>query len=143
MGSYAENEQDAREHAEWQRQFAEEKLEEARELAQEKPVVTMDEILDHRFQQRNLENAERHMKAQNDWSAFLEKYPNPDGDYERSDEQLNILREINQIVDNNIVYGTPPYSLESAEEILLDILNDLTSMKERLGLAEGIWASKR
>ena len=139
MGSYAENEQDAREYAEWQRQFAEEKLEEQRErVAEEKPVVTMDEILDHRFQQRNLENAERHMKAQNDWSAYLEKYANPDGDYERSDEQLNLLREINQIVDNNIVYGTPPYSLESAEEILLDIINDLTSMKERLGLAEGI-----
>ena len=134
MGSYAENEQDAREYAELQRQFAEEKLEEQWErVAKEKPVVTMDEILRHRFQQRNLENAERHMKAQNDWSAYLEKYPNPDGDYERSDEQLNLLREINQIVDNNIVYGTPPYSLESAEEILLDIINDLTSMKERLG----------
>ena len=103
-------------------------------VAEEKPVVTMEEIIQHRFQQRNLENAERHMKAQNDWSAYLERYPNPDGDYERSDEQLNLLREINQIVDNNIVYGTPPYSLESAEEILLDIINDLTSMKERLGL---------
>ena len=33
MGSYAENEQDAREYAEWQRQFAEEKLEEQRERA--------------------------------------------------------------------------------------------------------------
>ena len=71
MGSYAENEQDAREFAEMQRQFAEEKLEEQRERTKEKPVVTMDEILDHRFQQRNLENAERHMDAQNDWSTFL------------------------------------------------------------------------
>ena len=133
MGSYAENEQDAREHAEWQRQFAEEKLEEAKELAEEKPVITMDEVLDHRTRQRNLENAERHMDAQNDWSTFLEN-TNGGEDYERSDEQLNILREINQIVDNNILYGTPPYSLESAEGILLDILNDLTSMKERLGL---------
>ena len=61
MGSYAENEQDAREYAELQRQFAEEKLEEQRErVAKEKPVVTMDEIIQHRFQQRNLENAERH-----------------------------------------------------------------------------------
>ena len=133
MGSYAENEQDAREHAEWQRQFAEEKLEEQRERAKEKPVVTMDEILDQRFQQRNLENAERHMDAQNDWSAFL-KNTNGGEDYERSDEQQNLLLEIDQIVANNMLYGTPPYSLESAEGILLDILNDLTSMKERLGL---------
>ena len=133
MGSYAENEMDAREHAEWQRQFAEEKLEEAKELAKEKPVVTMDEILDQRFQQRNLENAERHMDAQNDWSAFLEN-TNGGEDYERSDEQQNLLNEIEQIVGHNILYGTPPYSLESAEGILLDIINDLTSMKERLGL---------
>ena len=133
MGSYAENEQDAREHAEWQRQFAEEKLEEQRERAKEKPVVTMDEILDQRFQQRNLENAERHMNAQNDWSAFLEN-TNGGEDFERSDEQQNILLEIEQIIGNNILYGTPPYSLESAEGILLDIINDLTSMKERLGL---------
>ena len=133
MGSYAENEMDAREHAEWQRQFAEEKLEEQRELAKEKPVVTMDEILDQRFQQRNLENAERHMDAQNDWSAFLEN-TNGGEDYERSDEQQNLLNEIEQIVGHNMLYGTPPYSLESAEGILLDIINDLTSMKERLGL---------
>ncbi len=138
MGSYAENEQDAREYAELQRQFAEEKLEEQRErVAEEKPVVTMDEILDHRFQQRNLENAERHMDAQNDWSAFLEN-TNGGEDYERSDEQQNLLNGIEQIVGHNILYGTPPYSLESAEGILLDIINDLTSMKERLGLAEGI-----
>ena len=136
MGSYAENEQDAREHAEWQRQFAEEKLDSAKELAKEKPVVTMDEVLDHRFQQRNLENAERHMDAQNDWSAFLEN-TNGGEDFERSDEQQNLLLEIEQIVGNNILYGTPPYSLESAEGILLDIINDLTSMKERLGLESG------
>ena len=146
MGSYAENEQDAREYAELQRQFAEEKLEEQTErlrLAKakkvknldmaSKPVVTMDEILDQRFQQRNLENAERHMNAQNDWSAFLEN-TNGGEDFERSDEQQNLLLEIDQIVANNMLYGTPPYSLESAEGILLDILNDLTSMKERLGL---------
>ena len=133
MGSYAENEQDAREHAEWQRQFAEEKLEEAKELAKEKPVITMDEILDHRTRQRNLENAERHMDAQNDWSTWLETI-NGGEDFERSDEQQNLLLEIEQIVGNNILYGTPPYSLESAEGILLDIINDLTSMKERLGL---------
>jgi|APSaa5957512493_1039668.scaffolds.fasta_scaffold15371_6 hypothetical protein len=142
MSSYAENEQDAREYAELKREFAEEKLEEARFnktlLDEEKPVVTMDEIMEHRFEQRNLENAERHMKAQNDWSSFLERYSNPDGDYERSEEQLNILGEIEQIVRNNILYGTPPYSLESAEDILLDILNDLTSMKERLGLGGNI-----
>jgi hypothetical protein len=58
-------------------------------------------------------------------------------DYERSDEQENLLNEINQIVANNMLYGTPPYSLESAEGILLDIINDLTSMKERLGLDSG------
>ena len=133
MGSYAENEQDAREHAEWQRQFAEEKLEEAKELAKEKPVITIDEVLDHRTRQRNLENAERHMDAQNDWSTWLETI-NGGEDFERSDEQQNLLLEIEQIVGNNILYGTPPYSLESAEGILLDIINDLTSMKERLGL---------
>jgi hypothetical protein len=133
MGSYAENEMDAREHAEWQRQFAEEKLEEVKKLAKEKPVMTMDEVMDHRFQQRNLENAERHMDAQNDWSAFMESTNNGE-DYERSDEQENLLNEIHQIVTNNMLYGTPPYSLESAEGILLDIINDLTSMKERLGL---------
>ena len=93
----------------------------------------MDEIMDHRFQQRNLENAERHMDAQDDWSVFL-KNTNGGEDYERSDEQQNLLLEIDQIVGNNMLYGTPPYSLESAEGILLDILNDLTSMKERLGL---------
>ena len=118
MGSYAENEQDARERAEWQRQFAEEKLEEAKELAKEKPVITMDEVLDHRTRQRNLENAERHMDAQNDWSTFLEN-TNGGEDYERSDEQQNLLLEIDQIVANNMLYGTPPYSLESAEGILL------------------------
>ena len=139
MGSYAENEQDAREYAELQRQFAEEKLEEQRErVAKEKPVVTMDEIIQHRFQQRNLENAERHMKAQNEWSSYLERFPldaRIDGaNYERSEEQTTLLMEIDQIVTNNVVYGTPPYSLESAEGILLDIINDLTSMKERLGL---------
>ena len=137
MGSYAENEQDAREHAEWQRQFAEEKLEQAKFnatlLDEEKPVVAMDEIIQHRFQQRNLENAERHMDAQNDWSTFLEN-TNGGEDFERSDEQQHLLLEIDQIVANNILYGTPPYSLESAEGILLDIINDLTSMKERLGL---------
>ena len=95
--------------------------------------MTMDEIMDHRFQQRNLENAERHMDAQNDWSTFL-KNTNGGEDYERSDEQQNLLNEIEQIVGHNILYGTPPYSLESAEGILLDIINDLTSMKERLGL---------
>ena len=35
MSSYAENEQDAREYAELQRQFAEEKLEEQRERVAE------------------------------------------------------------------------------------------------------------
>jgi len=136
MGSYAENEQDAREHADWQRQFAEEKLEEQRLRVDESPAVTRDEISDHRFQQRNLENAERHMDAQNDWSTFLEN-TNGGEDFERSDEQQNLLNEIDQIVGNNILYGTPPYSLESAEGILLDIINDLTSMKERLGLDSG------
>jgi len=133
MGSYAENEQDAREYAELQRQFAEEKLEEQRGRVEEKIVITHDDLLDQRFQQRNLENAERHMDAQNDWSTFLEN-TNGGEDFERSDEQQNLLLEIDQIVANNMLYGTPPYSLESAEGILLDILNDLTSMKERLGL---------
>ena len=79
MSSYAENEQDAREYAELQRQFAEEKLEEQKERVKVRPLVTMDEIMDYRAQQRNLENAERHMDAQNDWSAHLERNANPDG----------------------------------------------------------------
>ena len=133
MGSYAENEQDAREFAELQRQFAEEKLVEQRGRVEEKIVITHDDLLDQRFQERNLENAERHMDAQNDWSTFL-KNTNGGEDFERSDEQQNLLNEIEQIVGHNILYGTPPYSLESAEGILLDIINDLTSMKERLGL---------
>ena len=155
MGSYAENEQDAREFAELQRQFAEEKLDaEIREevlrfppgsrraIAEEnefwkqayknkKTEVTMDEIVEHRRQQRNEENAGRHMDAQETWAEWVEK--NGD-DFEREPQQENLIREIEQVVSLNIGYGSPPYSLESAEEILLDILNDLTSMKERLEL---------
>ena len=117
MGSYAENEQDAREYAELKRQFAEEKLEEQRKLGgfgwtKEKPVITMDEILEHRRRA---------------WQLSLK----------RDEQQKLIFMEIHQIVDNNILYGSPPYSFESAEEILLDIINDLTSVKERLGLASG------
>ena len=109
MGSYAENEQDAREYAEWQREFAEEKLEEARFnatlLDEEKIVITMDEIMEHRYMERR--------------------------------EQL--LAEINEIVGKNILYGQPPYIRhhQPAEEILLDIINDLGGMKERLGLESG------
>jgi len=133
MGSYAENEQDAREYAELQRQFAEENL---RDRQREKVTITHDDIASYRRNERNLENAERHMQAQETWSNFLETTNNGE-DYERNEEQQNLLREIDQIVTNNIVHGSPPYSLESAEGILLDIINDLTSMKERLGLNEG------
>jgi hypothetical protein len=136
MGSYAENEEDAREYAELKRQLAEQYLEDQRLLAKKKPVVTMNEIIEHRFEQRELENAGRHMEAQNEWSAYLDRFPldaRIDGEnYERSEGQEEILDEIRLIVKNNIVYGTPPYSLESAEGILLDIINDLTSLKERL-----------
>ena len=52
MSSYAENEEDAREYAELQRQFAEEAEEERRLLGEEKPVVHMNEILDHRARER-------------------------------------------------------------------------------------------
>ena len=130
MGTYAENEQDAREYAELQRQFAEEKREE------EKIVITHDDLTEETPLQlkRAEENAMRHHKGINDWHAFLGQYCNPDGDYERSEEEELLLSEIHQIVDNNILYGSPPYSLESADEILLDIINDLTNMKERRGL---------
>ena len=92
MGSYAENEQDAREYAELQRQFAE-------EAEEEKIVITMDEIMEHRYMERR--------------------------------EQL--LAEINEIVGKNILYGQPPYirHYQPAEEILDDILHDLTSLKQR------------
>lgn len=100
-------------------------------MDKEKPVVTMNEILDHRRQQRNEENAGRHMDAQETWTEWVEK--NGD-DFEREPQQENLIREIEQVVSLNIAYGTPPYSLESAEDILLDIINDLTSIKERLGL---------
>jgi len=102
-------------------------------MDKEKPVVTMDEILDHRRQQRNEENAGRHMDAQETWTEWLEKNANGD-DFEREPQQELLIREIEQVVSLNIGYGSPPYSLESAEGILLDIINDLTSIKERLGL---------
>ena len=131
MSSYAEQEQDAREYAELKAQFEAEKQDELDAERKAKPVVHMNEIMEHRFKQRELENAERHMKAQEYWSDFLEKTNNGE-DFERSEAQEEILEEIRFVVKNNIVYGTPPYSLESAEEILLDIINDLTSLKERL-----------
>jgi|TARA_R110000824_G_scaffold669_10_gene4215 hypothetical protein len=103
MGSYAENEQDARECAELQRQFAEEAEEEKTLLAKEKTVVMMDEIM-----------------------------------YLRKRNQL--ISEINTIVGNNILYGQPPHihHYQPAEEILCDIINDLTSMKRHLELGGNI-----
>ncbi len=102
-------------------------------MDKEKPVITMDEILEHRRQQRNEQNAGRHMDAQETWTEWLERNANGD-DFEREPQQENLIREIEQVVSLNIGYGSPPYSLESAEGILLDIINDLTSIKERLGL---------
>jgi len=106
-------------------------------MTKEKPVITMDEILDHRRQQRNEENAGRHMDAQETWTEWLEKNANGD-DFEREPQQELLIKEIEQVVQLNIGYGSPPYSLESAEGILLDIINDLTSIKERLGLESGM-----
>ncbi len=102
-------------------------------MTEEKIVITMDEVLNHRREQRNEENAGRHMDAQETWTEWLEKNANGD-DFEREPQQENLIREIEQVVSLNIGYGSPPYSLESAEGILLDIINDLTSIKERLGL---------
>ena len=98
MGSYAENEQDAREYAELQREFAEENL-----LDEEKPMVTMDEVMYFRKRDR-------------------------------------LISEINTIVSNNILYGQPPHihHYQPAEEILCDIINDLTSMKRHLELVGNI-----
>ena len=92
MSSYAENEQDAREYAELQRQFAE-------EAEEEKIVITMDEIVEHRYMQRRTE----------------------------------LLNQINEIVTKNILHGQPPHirHYQPAEEILDDILHDLTSLKQR------------
>ena len=102
-------------------------------MTEEKIVITMDEVLNHRREQRNEENAGRHMDAQETWTEWLERNANGD-DFEREPQQENLIREIEQVVSLNIGYGSPPYSLESAEGILLDIINDLTSIKERLGL---------
>ena len=102
-------------------------------MTEEKIVITMDEILDHRREQRNEENAGRHMDAQETWTEWLEKNANGE-DFEREPQQELLIKEIEQVVSLNIGYGSPPYSLESAEGILLDIINDLTSIKERLGL---------
>ncbi len=93
----------------------------------------MDEVLNHRREQRNEANAGRHMDAQETWTEWLEKNANGD-DFEREPQQELLIKEIEQVVELNIAYGSPPYSLESAEGILLDIINDLTSIKERLGL---------
>ena len=100
-------------------------------MTEEKIVITMDEVLNHRREQRNEENAGRHMDAQETWAEWVER--NGD-DFEREPKQENLIKEIEQVVTLNIAYGSPPYSLESAEGILLDIINDLTSIKERLGL---------
>ena len=102
-------------------------------MDKEKPVITMDEILDHRREQRNEENAGRHMDAQETWTEWLERNANGD-DFKREPQQELLIKEIEQVVSLNIAYGSPPYSLESAEDILLDIINDLPSIKERLGL---------
>tara|TARA_R110002051_G_scaffold287567_3_gene350285 strand:+ start:2656 stop:2889 length:234 start_codon:yes stop_codon:yes gene_type:complete len=71
-------------------------------MTEEKIIITMDEIMEHRHMERREE----------------------------------ILNEINEIVQKNMLYGQPPYIShhQPAEEILLDIIHDLTSMKERLGL---------
>ena len=100
-------------------------------MTEEKIVITMDEVLNHRREQRNEENAGRHMDAQETWAEWVEKNGE---DFEREPQQENLIKEIEQVVTLNIAYGSPPYSLESAEGILLDIINDLTSIKERLGL---------
>ena len=100
-------------------------------MTEEKIVITMDEVLNHRREQRNEENAGRHMDAQETWAEWVERNGE---DFEREPQQENLIKEIEQVVTLNIAYGTPPYSLESAEGILLDIINDLTSIKERLGL---------
>ena len=100
-------------------------------MTEEKIVITMDEVLNHRREQRNEENAGRHMNAQETWAEWVERNGE---DFEREPQQENLIKEIEQVVTLNIAYGSPPYSLESAEGILLDIINDLTSIKERLGL---------
>jgi hypothetical protein len=80
------------------------------------------------------------MDAQETWADWM-KNNRPDDDnrlasdrFEREPQQELLIKEIEQVVTLNIAYGSPPYSLESAEGILLDIINDLTSIKERLGL---------
>ena len=106
-------------------------------MTEEKIVITMDEVLNHRREQRNEENAGRHMDAQETWTEWLERNANGD-DFKREPQQELLIKEIEQVVSLNIAYGSPPYSLESAEDILLDIINDLTSIKARLGLESGM-----
>ena len=81
-------------------------------MTEEKIVITMDEVLNHRREQRNEENAGRHMNAQETWAEWVERNGE---DFEREPQQENLIKEIEQVVSFNIGYGSPPYSLESAE----------------------------
>ena len=78
---------------------------------------------------RSLENVERQLKGINDWQSWLAS--DEGKNYARPEEEELLFKQINEIVDKNIFYGSPPYSLEGATEILDDIINDLVNLKER------------
>jgi len=106
-------------------------------MTEEKITITMDEILQHRFNQRKQENAQRHHDAidrLNEWKQHAQEVGLDPDNYEYDDEDQRIFMEINQIIDLNIRYSRPPWALQTSEELLLDLINDLTSLKERLGL---------
>ena len=106
-------------------------------MTEEKITITMDEILQHRFNQRKQENAQRYhdsIDRLNEWKQHANEVGlDPEG-YEYDEAEERLFMEINQIIDLNIRYSRPPWALQTSEELLLDLINDLTSLKERLGL---------
>ena len=96
--------------------------------------MTMLELMEEAKEKLDEIRDGNHAVGQARWYDFIKGQ----GDFEgngwdgRSEEQTAILDEVYEIVNKNVVYGTPPYSLESAEEIIDDILADLTILKNKL-----------
>ena len=106
-------------------------------MTEEKITITMDEIIQHRFNQRKQENAQRYhdsIDRLNEWKQHANEVGLDPDNYEYDEAEERLFMEINQIVDLNIRYSRPPWALQTSEELLLDLINDLTSLKERLGL---------
>jgi len=96
--------------------------------------MTMLELMEEAKEKLDEIRDTNHAVGQSRWYDFIKGQGDFDGEgWEgRSEEQTAILDEMYSIVDKNVVYGTPPYALESAEEIIDDILADLTILKNRL-----------